>query len=57
MNTLTPTGMKIFKKAYEAFLYDHDSSADSDPRAEEVAVQFERVFDAGDQDVIAKVDT
>ena len=57
MDTLTPTGMKMYGIAYAAFLYDRDSSTDLDQRAEEVAVQIEKLFDAGDQDIIAKVNT
>ena len=58
MDILTPTGMKFFKKAYvAAFLYDRDCSTDLDQRAEEVAVCIEKLFDAGDQDIIGKVNT
>ena len=57
MDTLTPAGMMVFKNALGVFLYDHDHSTDSDARAEEVAAHFERVWDAGDKEVIAKVDT
>ena len=57
MNTLTQAGMKVFRKGYGVFLYDHDHSTNSDPRAEEICSQFERVFDAGDELAIGKVDT
>ena len=57
MNTLTSAGIKVFENAYEVFLYDHDYSTNLDPRAEEVCSHSERVFDAGDEHVIAKVDT
>ena len=57
MDTLTPAGMKVFENALRVFLYDHDHSSDSDARAEEVAANFEFLFEAGDEGVIAKVDT
>ena len=58
METLTPAGMKLFGKAYQEWLYDHDFSTNLETGfAEEVAILFANVFDAEDQVVIAKVDT